>query len=123
MRAVLILLFIFVTIKISYAFSLNQSFGGRIIMTKALEIQTLESSGFTCTVPGTTIQVKPIKGPSSYIIPYGVKSKTNTTPSVGQQVIGKYAGKTSVICILEGDPPITITVTLDTINLFGTSKR
>lgn len=122
-RTIFVFLFVLVTIKIAYAISLGKDFGGRIIKTTATRIQTLQNSGWSCIVPGTSIDIKPIKGPSSYMIPLTTKSKTNTTPASGQQIIGKYSGKTVITCTRSCPPAVCeTTVSLDTITLFGTSK-
>ncbi len=120
-RTILILFILLISIKIVYASS-GRVFGGRIINTKALQIQTLEAT-YNCFIPGTTIEIKSVRGPTSYMIPWSVKSKTNTTPTSGQQIIGKYSGKTSITCTLKTYPWSETTVSLDTIYLFGTSKQ
>ncbi|MFH1608915.1 MAG: hypothetical protein ABH951_02795, partial [Patescibacteria group bacterium] len=97
-------------------------FGGKIINTKALEIKTLESSNYHCNVSGETLEVNPIKGPSSFAISSGTQNKTGYKIRSGQWIIGKYSGKTTITCIFQGEPPSTQTVTLDTITLYGTSK-
>jgi len=103
---------------------ITKPFGGKIINDKAIEIQALESANFQCVVPGSSITIYPIgSSPVSYIIPYGVVSKTGTTPSSGQWILGLYSlTKTSVTCIFQGVPPVTTTISLDTISLYGTSK-
>lgn len=109
--------------------SINTSnvFGGKIANTKAERIEELESSGYTCNTSGSTIEVTPInvKGltmPYSYAIPNSIKNKTGFPIRSGQWIIGKYSGKTTITCILEGDPPLEEVVTLDTISIYGTSK-
>lgn len=102
-------------------------FGGKIVNTRAEKIEELESSGYSCSYSGSTIEITPInvKGlimPYSYAIPNAVKNKTGFPIRTGQWIIGKYSGKTTITCILEGDPPLEETVTLDTISLYGTSK-
>jgi len=124
-RVAIIVLVILVSIKIAYAsLGIYKGFGGKILDSKATEIQTLEDSDYWCAVPGTSITIKPIGNyPTSYVIPYSVKSKTNTTPRSGQWIIGLYSPiKTTVTCILQSYPWTSTTVTLDTISLYGTSK-
>jgi len=123
----LIVFFVFAGIKIVSAFSspLGGLFGGRILTTKALEILTLESTGFICLMAGTSVQILPISprdAPSSYFIPFLVTSKTRTTPMTGQLIIGKYTLPTLITCTLPGEPPVVKIVYLNTITLFGTSK-
>jgi len=105
----------------------SKVFGGKIANTKAEKIDELESSGYSCNYSGTTIEVTPInvKGltmPYSYLIPTGIKNRTGFSLRDGQWIIGKYSGKTIITCILEGDPPLEETVTLDIISIYGTSK-
>jgi len=101
-------------------------FGGRIIYTKALRIQTLEATNYSCAVSGTSIEIKPIGSPpgtpTSYLIPSGTISKTKTTPMASQLILGKYSGKTPITCTYKGYPPNIQIVNLDNITLFGTSK-
>jgi|GEM_PF-978773 len=135
--SLLIVFLVFVSIKIIFAGavpsnpassngeSLEKSFGGRIINTKALEIETLEASGFTCFIAGSSISIAPIGSPPntpiSYFIPSFVTSKTGIEPSISGLILGKYGGQTTISCTLPGDPPITTIVSLNTITLFGTS--
>lgn len=100
-------------------------FGGRIINTKALEIETLEASGFICFVPGSTISIIPIGSPPgtpiNYFIPSFVTSKTGYGASTGALILGKYGGIMTISCTLPAEPPITTVVSLNIINLFGAS--
>ncbi|MFZ2205667.1 MAG: hypothetical protein WAV23_03695 [Minisyncoccia bacterium] len=121
-RTILVLFFVLITINVAYAFSLGQPFGGKIIKTKATQIQTLEAT-HTCVVPGDTIDIKSIKGPISYFISYSTLPKTNSRISSNQQILGMYTGKTPIICTLKITPFTPQTVILDTITLFGTSKK
>jgi len=105
----------------------SKVFGGKVANTKAEKIEELESSNYGCAVSGSTIEVIPINRNSknpvySYAIPAGIKNKTGFPLRDGQWIIGKYSGKTTITCILEGDPPLEETVTLSTITLYGTSK-
>lgn len=123
----LIVFLVFVSTRIvSASFSLGRVFGGRIVNTKALEIQALESSGYQCYMPGTSISILPIGSPAgtptSYFIPSFVISKTRTTTRTGQLIMGRYLGKTIIPCIFPSSPPMVISVSLDIITLFGTSK-
>lgn len=98
-------------------------FGGKITETKASKIQSLEDEGYTCDVSGSSIEINPIKGPSSYIIPSGTISKTGYAIRSGQWILGKYSGKTTVTCTKQcGETECTSTAILDTITLFGTSR-
>jgi hypothetical protein len=101
-----------------------QEFGGRIVYIKALEIQVLEAAGFVCTVPGKTIQILPVRAayPKSYLIPAGIKSKTNTTPMIGQKIKGFYSPIKVPITCVNSQSGITKIVNLSSITLWGTSQ-
>lgn len=120
----LIIFLIFSNTKIVSAFSFEKSFGGKILYTKAMKIQILESAGFTCTVLGSTIMMMPIGSPVGtpidYFIPWYTISKTKTTLRSGQYILGKYGMTTPITCVSVIGVPII--VDLDTITLFGTSK-
>lgn len=132
-KFVIIFLFVFISIQIVFAVNKdgksitninvsNQIFGGKIINTKASKIQSLESSGYTCVVTGTTINIKPTKGPANYFIPFSTISKTGKTVSANKWILGKYSGKTTITCTKScGETMCTDTATLDTITMFGTS--
>ena len=106
--------------------SFGSIFGGRIINTKALEIESLEGTGYRCYVPGTSITISligsPLGTPTSYFIPSFVMSKNGSLPAVGKLIMGKYMGKTMISCIYPSNPPMFTSVSLDTITLFATSK-
>ena len=107
------------------ALNVKPQFGGRIISTKAVEIQELEYMGYECPVFGSSISITPIGSPlgtpTSYFIPFYNISKTGTSIMTGQLIIGKYSWKTPITCI-RLEPPSIKPVFLDTITLFGTSK-
>ncbi|KKP72779.1 MAG: hypothetical protein UR70_C0004G0022 [Candidatus Nomurabacteria bacterium GW2011_GWB1_35_20] len=93
----------------------------------ALEIAEMEAAGYICPLFGTSISIVPIGSPpgtpTSYFIPSYITPRTRTTPAIRQLILGRYSGQTMITCTLPSDPPITTTVSLDTINLFGTSRR
>lgn len=124
MILVVIFLVLFST-KIVFGFGLAGNFAGRIIYTKAIKIKALESAGFVCVVPGSSIQIKPIGlgvgTPTTYLIPFAVKSRTKYPLKPFQKIMGKYAGKAIITCTNTGTGATT-TVTLTPIILFGTSK-
>lgn len=97
----------------------NGVFGGQIVETKASQIKSLEDEGYSCSVSGTSIEIKSTKGPTSYLIPSGTTSKTKYQIRANQWILGKYNGKTTITCTRDEEES---TVTLDTITLFGTSK-
>jgi hypothetical protein len=119
--SILIVIVAFGTVNAATA---TKSFGGKILNTKATEIQSLESSNYKCAVPGTTITIKAVTkwAPTTYLIPSGVTSKNKTTPRAGQQIKGLYSqSKTSITCTFRGTPPSSTTVQLTPITMFGTS--
>jgi hypothetical protein len=126
-RILIIVLVVFISIKIVHAsFGIDKGFGGKITDDKATEIKDLEDSGYTCQVPGTSITINPVSSnyPTTYLIPWSVKSKTNTTPASGQWILGLYSPmKTTISCYKDCGPTVCIaTAALSTISLFGTSK-
>jgi hypothetical protein len=125
LRVLIVVVIIFASIEVAYAYStLGQGFGGTIIKVKAFEVERLENASYRCAVAGKTIEVKPIlsKYPKSYMIPATTPSKSESTPSTGQWILGTYTGKTTISCVKTIYPWDTQTVILDTIKLFGTSK-
>ena len=129
----LIAFLVFISAKIVFAYSFfGGVFGGRITNMPALEIASLEGSGYVCSMSGTSISIIPIGSPpgtpTSYFIPSYITPRTRTTPAIGQLILGRYSGKTVITCTLtlflgshRRSTTIT-TVSLDTINLFGTSR-
>lgn len=103
---------------------LHRGFGGKITNIRATRVRNQESMGYKCIVPGTAIDIKPVGSyPTSYVIPSGVRSKTNTTPTVGQSILGNYTPTvTSISCTDEKYPYDVVTLTLPTIEMYGTSK-
>lgn len=119
-------IFIFFICTSNVAYSANISiakvFGGKIISApKSIEIQTLESSGFICTVVGSTFDIKPVgnspEGP--YLTPISIG---NSSPVVGRWILGKYnIIKTPITCT--NPTGVVATVSAYQVTLFGTSKR
>lgn len=124
--ALAVVFLVFFSTKIVFAYSFNSQFAGRIVYTKAIEIQALEMAGFQCVVPGSTIQIisigSPARTPTSYYIPPYVRSKTGNSTRASQLIIGKYGGKMAIACTSKTVPPVVKTVNLDIITLFGNSK-
>jgi len=101
-----------------------QSFGGRIIQTKATEIQTLEATNYECTNPQGSIKIKPVgKSPVSYVTQF--YNNTRTTPRSGQQVLGLYQRSGAfVACVFKGLPPNGVVLNLNQIMFdWGTSQH
>jgi len=73
-------------------------FAGEILNTKSAQVESYEGGGYICEVPGETIEIKPIKGQSSYLIPEGTKPKTNHLIRTGQNIIGVERGSTTINC-------------------------
>ena len=122
-KTVIVVLVFLISFQVSFAVYGQQPFGGkRIINTKAIEIKTYEDAGFVCPVPvpGTTIEILSIKGPTSYFIPASVTSKSRITPNIGQKIMGLYFGKTLITCY---HPSGSVKdVILPNIIMFGNSK-
>jgi hypothetical protein len=131
----LIIFLVFASARIIFASysspSYGSIFGGRIIYTKAIEIVNLESTGYICNTPGTSVSIRPMGSPlgtpTSYLIPFGVTPRTRTTPTPGQLIMGKYGAPTSIECKKPGSERTggrsdLKTMSLPTINLFGTSR-
>jgi hypothetical protein len=106
-----------VTINISSGF-----FWGKIANTKAERIEELENEGYTCNVPGSTIEIQRTKTPYSFMIPYGTHNASGFPDRDGQHIVGRYKGTETIICTLDEDPEVTETVQLDKITLYATSK-
>ena len=122
----LIIFGLFFVAKTSFAFSFSlKMFGGEITDTRATEIENLEDEGWSCNVPGTSITIKSITGPTTYLIPDGEEAKSGGDEREdGQRILGLYDGqeKTTITCTRPcGVSLCTTTVDLNTIKLFGTS--
>ena len=113
---------VLVSIQVVCAYSdASQLFAGKIMNTKATEIERLENENYSCNVPGSSITIQSYKGPTSYLIPSGTSAKTGTVMD-GHLIMGKYSsGSATVTCIYRGYPPRSQTVTLNKITLFGAS--
>jgi hypothetical protein len=99
---------------------------GRIISTKAKEIEALENAGYVCPSFGQTIEIKKqitrkgvLKGPTSYFIASFIKSSYPIT--VDKAIIAYYSGTTNITCV----HPLgaTKTVVLNNILKYGVSKN
>ncbi len=98
-------------------------FGGKVLNTKAVEIEALEAASFECLVPGTSITIRPInKAPTSYLIPTGIISKTKNAARVGQWILGTYNPTPAIITCTEVATGATEIVELTPITMYGTSK-
>jgi len=117
--------FLFIGTKIVLAYSsFGGFFGGKILSTKAIEIETLEGAGYLCYVPGTSISISTIGSPPgtpmNYFIPYSTISKTGNALRTGQLILGRYGGIELITCFHESGP--SKMVSLERIDLFGTSR-
>ena len=103
-----------------------RDFGGKIITTVANEITTFQSSGYICSVPGQSISIIPIGSPAgtpmSFIIPFGIISRTGNPIRPGQYMLGKYGGMASAYCIPPSPHPVAISIPLQTIVYYGNSR-
>jgi hypothetical protein len=124
-KVLIVVLVFLISFEVTFAaFSFGNVFGGRILRTEATEITTLEDTGYICVVPGSTIEIISIKGPTAYLIPTGITPKTNTTPKEGQAILGKYQGQATIVCTRkDGETTSDKNVFLDIITLFGTSRK
>lgn len=121
LRVLIVVVIIFASVEIVYAYS-GKVFGGKITNTKATEIEEKEGAGYQCDVDGTSITIKSIRGPETYIIPSNVSSKTRRKISNNKWITGKYSGTTTVTCKKQcGETECTDTVDLNTISFFGNS--
>lgn len=123
LRVLFVVVIIFASVEVVYAYSNGgEIFGGRIVNTKATEIEDLESSGYQCDIDGTTITIDPIKGHETYLIPSNIRSKTNREITSHKWIMGKFSGTSSVTCTKQcGETECTSTVNLNTVNFFGNS--
>jgi len=106
--------------------SFSSVFGGKVQADKATRISELEKEGYTCIVPGQTFQLSPLAGkfgmPVAYFISAATISRTKNALNSGQKIIGRYEGKTTITCE-RIEPPDIQKVDLDTIGLWGNSKK
>jgi len=119
-----IVVLVFLTsIQVVFA-AFGQVFAGRIVALKAIEVETLESAGYSCPGSNSTIEIISYKGPTSYFAPSSA-NRTRTTLSPNQKILGKYSGQITIECIRVNPDGTTSqeNVLLDNITLFGTSKR
>ncbi len=109
-------------------------FAGKITGLKAKKIESYENAGFDCRVPGQSIEIKAIKGGSSYIIRTGINNKSGNAVRPGQSIVGKNNGSTTISCkkcekddggLLSGgeEKCEEVTFALPNITLFSTSKN
>lgn len=117
----------FASIRIISAYSSAGSFfGGRILQAKAKKIQEAESNGFTCSMLGTSISIKPLGSnastPTDFFIPSYLMPQTRTSVRSNQLILGRYSGEETIKCTKEGDPPEEREVVLEKLNLYGTSR-
>ena len=105
----------------STGLNFRKFFGGKIIANEASRITQLQNQGYQCTVNGITIEIKPqsLKMPKSYFI---AKNKDGKMP-VGKNIMGSYAGKTEITCILKAEPPLVEIVILDNVKTYGVPKK
>jgi hypothetical protein len=104
----------------------SKPFGGKITDEEALQISTLEDSGWDCAVPGDTFDIRAYgnspTGP--YLVPFGVSSKSGGAAAPQKWVLGFYNQTQTRITCTRSCPPLecVTTVGLYPISLFGLSK-
>lgn len=101
-------------------------FGGKIVNTKAVEIEKAEFNGFTCDLEGgSSLSIVPIKGPTSFFIPFSTTSKTKRNPRQNGLIMGRYNSTKTISCKKACPPPegkeCSLPILLDKISLYGTS--
>ncbi len=107
-------------------------FGGRIISLKSYEVETYESAGFICDVPGTSIEIKPTGGrqtETSFLIS---TASEKWTPKYnlrqGQWILGINKGTTRINCKkceeaeAESGECYETSFELPTVTKYGTSR-
>lgn len=102
-------------------------FGGKITNLKAKQIENYENAGYDCKLDGTSIEIRPIKGNYSFIIPNGVRNIARHSIQPGQSIIGRNRGSMNVNCkkcVQEGDEQkcSEVNFNLPTIVMFSTSR-
>jgi len=129
LKVILVVLIVLISFKTTYAI-LDKPFGGKITNNKATEIENAENEGYTCMVLGSTITINPVSFiyPKTYFISFSTLFKSFSSTGEGKQILGLYSPiKKTITCSKSCPPPpwkmCYRQVTLDTINLFGTSKQ
>lgn len=99
-----------------------QSFGGRVLNQKAIQLDVLEKTGWTCAWLTGSVTITPVKGPASYLITNPLNS-TRTKVAANQQILGLYSPTpTPVTCTFPNGA--TQVVSLPTITIpWGTSRQ
>jgi len=104
-------------------------FGGKVTRLKASLVEDHESAGYECEVPGSTIEIRPIKGnTTSYFIPDGLRPRTKYSVNAGQSILGISKNYTTINCkkcvTHEGEEEkcSKASFSLTNISLFGTSR-
>lgn len=117
----------------SRARTIPSIFAGKITALKASQVENYEGAGYECIVPGRTIEIRPIKGQSSYFIPEGTYSRTNHELNPGQSILGKEQSTQNINCkrcdrdeggFLQQDESrcTEVNFNIPIITLFGTSR-
>lgn len=108
-------------------------FGGKIVGTKAKEVEGYENADYICEVPGSTIEIRPIKSSTtSYFIPFGTRSLTKYEINPNQSILGRSYGSQTITCKKckqkDGEPTksdevkcLTVSIDLPKIEKFGNS--
>lgn len=134
-QKILLLFFIFLltasfslaqTTGISSAQSSFKKFmGGKVASSgNSYQVTLLQSAGFVCIIPGTTLDITPVgssapTGP--YLIPYGIIGKGGGSPVIGRWILGIYSSVVTPITCTHPTGAVT-TVNTYPIMLYGTSK-
>jgi len=121
----LIVFLLFTWVGVAHAnIDFNLAFGGQILNTEAVQVTTYEAAGYDCLVPGSTVEIYSVFGPTSYFIPSYVAPVTGYALSSGQQILGVYSGQETIVCTRDEEKSTTsqVTIILPIIYYFGTSE-
>ncbi len=120
-------LFLCVFINTSHAFSRLMPFGGQIELEKADQIRDAESEGYVCPVNGRSIEVKLFNKSNvvtqGFFLPFGEKSRNGNPIRKGQLILGLYNLILPKIITCTNPGGAVRVVALQTIEMFGNSKR
>ena len=90
-----------VTVYAQSSISRGYYIGGRIKFLKAAQVSNLENTGYVCDVPGTSIEITPVRGQNetSFLITTTAKKWTKQyNLRQGQWILSKRQGSTTITC-------------------------
>lgn len=101
-------------------------FGGQIELEKAYKIRDAESEGYVCPVNGRSIEVKLFNRGNvtqGFFLPFGTRSRNGNPLREGQLILGLYNIILPKIITCTNPGGAVRVVALQTIEMFGNSKR